>query len=64
MLGSGVHRENSKNDASQLWTPESLVNIEFSQDQIFASVSAFQMKAGNLQLQSVCKKQNKPALTF
>ena len=45
--GSGVHREKSKNDASQHWTPESLANIEFSQDWIFAQVSASQMKAGN-----------------
>ena len=54
--GSGVHRENSKNDASQHWTPESLANIEFSQDLIFAPVSASPMKAGNQQLQSVMQK--------
>ena len=40
-------REKSKNDASQHWTPASLANIEFSQDLIFAPVSASPMKAGN-----------------
>ena len=46
--GSGVQRENNKNDTSQHWTPASLANIEFSQDLIFAPVlSASKMKAGN-----------------
>ena len=41
-------REKSKNDASQHWTPASLANIEFfSRFDIFAQVSASQMKAGN-----------------